>query len=570
MTKEEFERTFSDKLESLYSKREKLKARLDYIKKIDPYGYSDQEQIKKELDSINKEISLIQNLIYLPIYERIMASSDEEIAAYKEERKKDIDLKISSVEAKISLIQKEIENLNSKEEENIEKFSKADNKQQEAALLEEGKKIISERIQKEEEIEKLNKELEDRKKTKEIFDSKTPSELKEEMAAGINNEHSSQIFVMNNTVQGIKANENDSTTKLLASLNGNQEKIDALKQALNRLLTFRKSGSSKVDFPLYYISQLKIAGQIEKEWYYDGFKVHSKKNLDDILEKLEKYEKEVLEQKELFDKEFTEEKLKPIYDLEEKSRREQEDTVDLVYLRSNIDKLGSAGEAELSDLISLINQKEALEKKRFKTRSVKEDIEILKEEIKKQEDKLYRKIYAWYESTRASKMPELVSSLDSPSYNLERFIKNAQEKANEKLESISKFKQHVLETKAKADKRDIEREETRKRIIADILAIVGPEFKEEDIPYFSDENGINDLDSLVKYASLKLETGKAITEIKQEAQRQADAKEAEIKGITVEQLLELRKQAEAAKASQQATAVETPVVPNNNPGGLSM
>ena len=185
-------------------------------------------------------------------------------------------------------------------------------------------------------------------------------------------------------------------------------------------------------------------------------------------------------------------------------------------------------------------------KKIFKTRDTKWKIADLNTCIDEKENKIYQEIIGWYES-QSENLLGISHSYDVPFYSLEALqasLKRCKEEIHISEQAIPKLKESIKEAKAEMERQRQSYENKKIEIVQQIRALGGEKYKETDIP----NNGIDDtyrnLNQIANAQSYVYQKD-VVDRVQQEAQNQADIKEAELRGLTIEQLLQMRKQAKA-------------------------
>ena len=568
MTKEEFLSIFRKKLEELEAAQDKAIKKIEYLQKM--WGNSNEtHKAEQEKEAIGEEISFLRGFVHIPAYERIMAMSDVEIATYKEDIKKDRDAHISTKMAKRKVLEEEIAKLKAQEEANVDLYAAAKTEREKNDLINKGREIGQECARKEAEIREIDLEIKALEQSKVDLDNKSSEEIKNQMISKLTLNN----FVEKNSLDNNRQKGNyevNGATKLLASVDGNPEKTEALRAAFLKFTDLKKFSS--VNKPIY-LDFYKFPSSIKRKLEFsfgidiDHGDVRDLNALKEVEDALDKFIQEANDEKKLIDEEFTADKMVPLYDETSRDIRSNSEEVDFDFLRKH---KGKISEDEINLLANLVNEKAVFERKIIKTKGIKEEIKSLTREIKEERDKLYDKIKAWYENAAQNKLTRTMEgSFGSTIYleygDIRDNISDIKNRSNSTIENTAQLKEKIAIARANKEKVNDDYDQARKKIVQEILDIVGAEFTEKDIPYLSEEN-MFEFDKRVKVAGFIVNTLSTAKEVQVEAQRQADEKEAEIRGITLEKLMELRKQAAEAKAAQ---VVQTPTE-GNNPGGLGM
>ena len=559
MTKEEFESIFSRRLEELQKELEKVNAKIEYEHALwGTYGETYDAEVRKE--ALQYEINYIEEFINIPAYERIMAMSDAEIEAYKKEKIEGFDSKIETLTAKIEKEKEEVKELEKLDEANALKYAEAKDDFEKKQILSEGRKIADKISALKDTIAKDSSEIGQLGGRRAKMFSKTSDEVKQMFVDKLTlGDYAAKQSL---TMARMKNDNVDSQDRLLASVNGDPEKTEALINALSNLSSIRENSypyMKKVtikigDLPYDLQRLIKDAKSIET--------VRSVEDIDKILDVINKYLNEMSEESKLIHTQFTDEKMRPIFGIGEQAMREDTEEVNFDFLEKHIDKIN---QKDIEYLKALTEEKKKWDRKRFKTKNVRDELEYINTQIKAIRDKAYYRIERWYEKTYETKLPKstrdrgpYTSSTIGSDYiiRIDELIKNV----NSRMMTIEKVKTEIENAKERREAEIAAYEASYTKAQDRVLEIVGPDFTRKDIPHI-DQNRIFELRTRIETSAFRVKTAETVKDVKQEAQKQADEKEAELRGITLEQLMQLRAQATAAKEAQE---------PTNNPGGMTM
>lgn len=559
MTRVEFEESFIKEYERLEAERTRLFKRVKYFEKADLYKTSgDFYEAQRQYDKICYRIESFRNLIYLPMIQRIQSASETEISQYKTDKSAELETIVSEKTAELKKAKKDLEKEKRNEEALIDEFSNSNNPNSfDVRIREQRQRIITASTK----IEEIEKEIAEAKKQKEEMMAKSSDEVKQEMIQldeRIKNKViPNEIDEQGNYIFG------KTSDRLLSSIAHDPEKIRQVAELFLKLKNYGKNFHGERIEPIYSIPssiEKKVRDRIwEYEEYSRGIIPKETVKFREIAEKyLSQIEDNYQKIVELIDLE----KLKGLDNYEE--RIEFSESIDYDFLELHKDKLGNE---DINGLRALESQLNRLSRKIFKTSEIKDDINSLKKEIKSKQRELYRKIEKWYSYQVRSHTTHVIRgdifylNFDKISY-LRTYLsslKGSYDKEKEKIEEfIGKLDaaDAVIKRNSESYKLGV------KSIQEQLKAIIGPEFTLDFYPSVDYWENV----AIIDQADVRTDIARMVEESKTEAQKQADAQEALLKGITIEELYRLRKA--AGEVSKQNDDSE--ITNDNSPSGPTM
>lgn len=534
MTKDDFLNMMNSELESLENEYEAIRQWSDYYRSLDVNGKEYQEA-SYQLMLCEKKIDRIKRLINLPIYVRIQAMSDIEIEEYKKDKIAELELKIEEIVAREKHAKEKLSQLGVKRSEILAQFGSLSDDERECAIYE-GRQI-------QDEINRYNinnpggvfaalqNEIQDIKNMQQQIKNKTSQVVKEEFLAEIEEHHISESVISEASKdKGVEA-------KLLVATAADPEKAHQMAKLLAEYkklsdpktlyVRMKFDRDTRLEFPK------KLTERLMGTRYYDLIsKELVLSNPDKLIEIVTEFEKNYNFAKNIYMNQFTEQKLFGLVDRVDCSK------VDMPFLRQHQDKLG-AGKLEYLQI--LVAQREKYLEKKFKTKGTKREIESLNDLIQQELVAIYGEILGWYQLLNGGilglKSDISFDSLYSLKYSLGKAAADI-DKTQQLLDSLKKYLQSM---KLEMEQTSSVYETRRQEIAEQIRVLAGPEFTGADIPIPLRGNNQDILDIIASQSSSDYQDN-LVDSVQQEARYQADRKEAELRGITVEQLLRMRQE----------------------------
>lgn len=542
MTKEEFLTMINTELENLEIEFQKANNRANHFRQIDSnigYSYKSQEQKEAnyQLHLISQRLGAIKVLVNLPAYARIQAMSNVEIEAYKKEKIDELSLKIEELKAKESQERAKVHQLKAQQEELLSQYGSLSGTEKDNAIYREQKLQIEltkyDSNNQHNVFGKIQKEVQEIYKMQEQIQNKTSQEIKNELSAEIKGSTTLTSILEYNSKYGL-----ESSRELLASVAEEPEKA----QQMANLLTYYnrvQDEAKEIKVGLYFEGGLpsELSRRLkENRDYYDS-NTNTLHEPDKLTEIVIEFEETFNQAKNDFMNNFTLKKLSKLLGKEQGVFSSQ---VDMNFLQQHKDKLNNG---TLEHLQSLVAQRDKLSKKIIKTKNVKQNIKSLNSRIEQEQNNIYKRIIGWYKSQSRDilGLSNSVSFWNPNPESLQRDLERLTRDIDDSQRAISEMKENIQKAKVELKCQVQKNKDKKTAVEQQIRTLAGPKFMETDIPYTSNKIEHN-LNSIVDAAS-KTHQVEVINRVQQEAQNQADTKEAEIRKMSVEQLLEMRNQA---------------------------
>lgn len=533
MTKEEFLSMLNSEIENLEKDYQSTRQRVEYFRSINSRGKEVQEA-EYQLKMVQQKVNALRRLVTLPAYARIQAMSDAEIEEYKKGKIEELELKIKEIQAREEQEKAKLSQLKVEQDQLIAQFGSLSGSERERAIYR-GQQLTAEISRYDINNQwgvfaELKREIDKVRKQQEQIKAMTSQEIKQQLSSEMKESHDlAQIIEW--TRIPIYA-----STELEASVASDPEKA----QQMANLLTYYRnlsdqqseiSGRVHLGYGLPKVLEKKLT---EYSYYHNSI-FRGLDTPDKLMEIVQQFEGSFEQAKVSFNEQFTEQKLSKLVGREYGMDSSE---VDMRFLQQHTDKLG---DGELDHLQSLVEQRNKLSKKIFKTRNTKWEIENLNNRIKQEQSKIYKEIIGWYESQSKALLGidygVRFFDLEALQYSLKR----CKEDIGRSEQAITEVKESIQKAKAKMEQQRQYYETEKTKIAQQIRALGGEKHKETDIPYES--NIANDNLQRIANAQNRVYQRDIVDRVQQEAQNQANTKEAELRGITVEQLLQMRQQA---------------------------
>ena len=535
MTKEEFLSMLNTELENLEKDSQSARQRVEYFRAVNSRGKEFQEA-EYQLKMVRQKVNVLRRLVTLPAYARIQAMSDAEIEEYKKGKIEELELKIKEIQAREEQEKAKLSQLKAEQDQLMAQFGSLSGSERDRAIYR-GQQLTAEISRYDVNNQwgvfaNIKREIDEVRKQQEQIKAMTSQEIKQQL--------SSEMKESYNLAQTVEWTRNpiNASTELEASVASNPEKA----QQMANLLTYYRRLSdeqSQIKGRMYlgYGLPKVLEKKLTEYSYYYNSRTNEVNNPDILMETVKEFEGSFEQAKTSFNEQFTEQKLSKLVGREYGMDSPE---VDMEFLQQHTDKLG---DGELDHLQSLVEQRNKLSKKIFKTRDTKWEIENLNNRIKQEQSKIYKEIIGWYESQSKDL---LGISYGVQFYSLEALqdsLKRCKEDIGRSEQAITEVKESIQKAKAEMEQQKQSYETRKTEVAQQIRTLGGEKHKETDIPYASDRTDYNleeiaNAQSLVYYRDV-------VDRVQQEAQNQADIREAELRGITVEQLLQMRQQAQA-------------------------
>lgn len=525
MTKDEFLSMISSELEILKKEYQSAKQRAEYFRLIDHQAKEYREAFY-QFKVVSEKIHMIEDLVSLPAYARIQAMSDAEVEEYKKDKTEELKLKIKEIESKEQQAKEKLSLLKSEQEELIAQFGSLTGSKRDENILR-GKQLAKELYEYDADNQfgifaKLKKELEEVKKQQEKIETMTQQEVRQQLSSEIKfvDKIAKEVELTKKSIDASKIKSLDPQKALsMTDLTKSYYKLVDKQTHVKNVVTI-----DQTRLPYALIEKIGMSS------HYDRYLGTQVIDPEVLMEKVQKFEDD-------FEKvcaQFTKEKLFKLVD----KRGIDSIEVDIDFLQQHADKLRT--ESELSSLQDSIKERNKLSKKTFKTKDVKHRIENLNYMIREAQRKAYEEIILWY-IYRSREFLKVSISFDAFSSNQFKYtFEKFEESFGEIRHIISELKEKIQKVKSETKKQIEQYEEEKNDIIKQIRELGGERYEKIVTP----SDNIDSLELIAFDKAIAYEND-VVDKVQQEAQKQADIKEAELRGITVEQLLQMRQQAQS-------------------------
>ncbi len=535
MTKEEFLSMLNTELENLEKDYQLVRQKVEYFREVN-FGGKEFQEAEYQLKMVLQKINALQRLVTLPAYARIQAMSDAEIEDYKKGKIEELELKIKEIQARKKQEKAKLSQLKAEQDQLMAQFGSLSGSERDRAIYR-GQQLNAEISRYDVNNQwgvfaTIKREIDEVRKQQEQIKAMTSQEIKQQL--------SSEIKESYNLAQTVEWTRKpiDASTELEASVASDPEKA----QKMANLLTYYRRLSdeqSQIKGRMNLVCRLPkvLENRLTENSYYYNSRTNEVNNPDKLMEIVQEFEGSFEQAKTSFNEQFTEQKLSKLVGREYGMDSSK---VDMGFLQQHTDKLGNG---ELDLLQSLIEQRNKLSKKILKTKDTKWEIENLNNRIKQEQSRIYKEIIGWYESQSKGL---LGISYGVQFYSLEALqdsLKRCKEDIGRSEQAITELKENIQKVKAEIEQQKQNYETRKTETARQIRALGGEKHKETDIPYASDRAEYN-LDHIAS-AQTRVYQRDVVDRVQQEAQNQADIREAELRGITVEQLLQMRQQTQA-------------------------
>ena len=553
MTKEEFLKTVETELSNLEIERTRALGLLAVLEK----GYSSYNSVnegKQRLEMVDKKIQLLKDLLQYPAYARVKAASDVEMEEYRKSKIAELDDKIKDIGDKLKQFDKKLEELEKEEEELILKISTLTGQKKDETI----KRVLKLRAEKSNYdlnyqngfVVKLNHELEQIKKQREKIKSKDVEELKHDFLIEVTKISEGKIDEFEK--RELYSSSLDETRKMFLAISNDPRKTVNMAQLL---VEYAELNLEVEKVRMYFKKGIPNAIKDKfLEYCGDSYTdAVSKKDIDTLMKIIEDYEEQYKEEKDKFTKQFTEEKL---LKLVEYKKSINGTSIDVDFFRLHMDKIDFSKVEEIQNLIekrnNLYKKSSELDNRFFKRVfkrgdnaeeiRIKEEISDLEVEIITRQVELYKIIKNWYESQNNSILNFNANISFYSQDDVVYYLKDAKKSMNQTEERILDIKEQIEDAKKNLKEEQERKKEKIEELAKKIRAEAGPEFEKANTPieHFSG-NFVYNVDKILYSSYMDKEKG-MIDSVKKEAQNQADIKEAELKGITIEELQKLKQQ----------------------------
>lgn len=550
MSKEEFLSMLNVELENLEREAELARRRIKYFESIGEQRKEVYQEALYQFRIVQTKIDALRKILLLPALARIQAMSDVEIEEYKKSKNEELELKIKEIESRKEQAKAKLAQLKAEQDQIIAQFGTIDRDKREE-LTNRGKRIFAE-------IERydinnrygvfaqLQAEIAEVRKQQEQLERMTSQEIKKQLLSQ-KKESVDKPYKKAQLEELIDLLSNNPThismfTELASEVGLDFTKAKQLAELLSHYADLSKEQeqpSVRIDLPSYLPDELRRR-LTEYPVFYNS-RTNEVLFPDKLMEIISEFEASFAQAKAVFMEQFTAQKLDKLIKLDISAE------VDIEFLKLHSDKIGAS---KLEHLQTLVQQRDKLSKKIFKSKKIKSDIDELNKQIRKEKDEIYNEIRNWYKS-QIEDFKHILGAYCTLSDDLKSWISGLEQcKSNfDKCEqAITSTKENLQQAKTtieqKRREQEAEKSKNLQQTLQQIRALGSEKYKETNMPNYVPTNDDENLDQIIG-AQGQVYQRDIISRVLQEAQNQADIREAELKGITVEQLLQMRQQSQA-------------------------
>lgn len=476
MTKEEFLKIVDNELERLENDSVNFNQLLEQLKRENRYG-NEFKNITYQLSVINREISMLKNLLQLPAYSRIQAMSDVEIEEYKRNKIAELELKIQELDSQQKQEESNFTQLQAEMEQIKKQLGSTVEIEREKALYQ-SQQLQTEMLKYNSKgpfniFAVINRKIEQLKQQQEQIRNKSYQEIKDEIASSIKE---SNYFTK--ITDKASSYNMDVTEELLLAVASNPDKA---RQMANLLTNYR----GLIDEQRHVVGKLPLLSGLPQSLQklvaqninFYNFRTMELFQPDKLLEMVNEFEESFNLCKDSFINQFTASKLSKLVG---KEFGVDSTEVDFDFLQLHNDKLGVG---QLENLKSLVAQRDLLTKKVFKTRETKMEIERLNAIIIKQQSLFYRQIIGWYQSQSNTILGLNYQLSFSSLEQLQLDLNNAVNNINNSQQAIAEFKKRIIAVQQEMKDKLQSYEPLKNDVASQIRNLAGPKFDNVEIPY---------------------------------------------------------------------------------------
>ena len=525
MTKEEYGKIIDNEIERLTKESNELINQIEFYKKVEK-PKEEIDNLQYQFDLVSSKLIRLKQQIGVHIRARIEAMSDVELEEIKKERIENKRFECDQKQRKVTSEEQIVKGYNLE----FETLSKSGNSSPEN--IEKGKKISENINYADNRLAAARIEYNTAISELDELKSLTPSQMKNKLLAETEYRNNIDSLIEMDENIGIDLGEKDYKKA---------QELIALRSSLTNLQEKKKSAKITRQ---YFLGSLPhtFAETIKRDFSYgsnnDTVSIEIA-DPDRLLDYLDTAKENLTRKVKIFDEKITVENLQIL------AKEIDTDIIDFEFLEKN--------KINTEELKDLVDRKKALSKKLFKTDTTRKKIEAVDNDIYNFLSESYDMIRADYNGLLYGNFyqkPNEVGLHSEPKLyftNLQTLsdsIKRVKALIQNRVEDFNLFYDHVLKHKQQLDKEKKEIVDQIEQVQEKIKAISG---KEEHYGYAG-----NQYEHVIGQASYRYQTD-LLKKIKEEAQNQADQKEAEIRRISLQELHNMRKQ---VLASNETTDID--------------
>lgn len=505
-----------DSYEKLVNQKKELKSKKKFYEQTDSKN-SELKNIEYQLMILDDQIKITKEVIDFPRYARIKAMSDAEVENYQQEKINIFKVLIDELSFKIKKTRKNKINLKLEQNDCALRYAANDDEDEKKEFIKKGldiKKAIDECDQK---IQKYNEQIEKYNEQKTALNNSSLSELKNELLKNSNFD-ADKLTDLISTVPFLK---------ILSSVAGDYEKS---KELSDLLIQYNKQCNIYATIDLEKISS--IIEKYTPELLFDEENAY--KNIH-ILYNCIRDKKETLKEKEtFFNSIYTKDKLMRLVDAKD-GKVDINDTFVMQFADAFSDENELDRCKELEDLKENLIEKSKIKHNFLFRKIINSQIEDIDNEINDLKEIIFNKILSFY----ILKSNEY--GLESPSFNdynsIDTFLTSAKKYFDEQYNI---FNEELNLLKLVHDDYIINGQKIkneRENLLKNINDLTGENVKLNDIDLSLISDSVEDNLKLISLSSALYYRVYIMDVIYHQATDLANVKEAELKGITIEELL---------------------------------
>ena len=538
MTKEEFLSMVDKEIDNLEQEKEAYASKLiDYETekgKSSQFMTDDPEwkRINYLREVVDRKIFYLNEHLHQPAYERVQVMSDLEIEKYKQTKIEGLELEIKEIEVQRKEAEEELKKLT---EEQSKLIMKGENLTQNEEIRKTELLIQIDGLTKK--FAEFENEMQNDRNRKEQIKGMSSEEVKKQMISKINGNYQR------------KAAQKPSSEfeKLQAEVAKDPEKAQQMARLMTRYAKLNEQQVRvQMDLPILKNMDSKSSQIAKNIMSRNGYqRLINPDNENDFkkgIEVINRVEKGFEQAKKEFETQFTEEKLSKITRTwEERHDKTDNYEVDVEFLKLHQDKIPKN---EFNLLMDRIETRKRLQKKLIKTKKTKNDIDTCNYHIQNEQERIYREIEDWYrdklDSWECYGMNSKISFFDPEDLAAE--LESCKGRFGKIEQEFVDLKKGFEEAQKKAAQHNKGLED-RKNELAQQMETLGDgmykdTIKEQQYMSTDVEQNLKEIQSQSGFVYSE----EMMNKVQQEAQKQADTREAQLREIPVEQLLQNRQQ----------------------------
>jgi len=507
--------------EKLISEREEILKKIEYYNQVDTES-DELKKLKYQLALANDKIKMVKEIIDLPRYARYDAMSDTELEEYKRNRMTILNCTIDSLTYKINSEKSRILDLRMEQDDIATRYGATDKKEEKESFIKKGNNIKKTIENSNKLIQEYYKKQEEKIKERELFKGKSYDEIKDELKKSCN-------FNLSNLS---KINISNSLIKLMASVADDYDKSMKLS---NLLYEYNKCSSctQTITIETFYTSIRNLDDSLTGG-RFPRFKTNdcTRDELNEMYNYIQGLENRIEGKEAIFNRIFKKDKFLKLMDAKDKKINIDESFI--TYFKDELPY-----EQTIFNLKILVNTKENKEQELKKNRfifnkhKIYTDISEIEKEINDLKEEIINNIIAFYmkESRKLNLGEPSFKNINSAIKYLndcQKYFDEQKDCLNNTLKLLANYSKMLTQKEQKQNQELSDIKEKIKELSS--VEFNDGDLKSQEISYI----GMISKASALDHRSTLIET------ILLEAKDLADKKEAELKGITIDELLNQR------------------------------